>query len=205
MIQSAETPDLEVVRIEDSFNNLLTKVGTLVNHSVVLVSHFHRELDQALRTAFSPEADRETELMLKPSNEGLDSDFLQGVGLDDVLESFFDFGRSVMEEFGAVITQVFSDLHDSAEDKNANEGAVVLKCTLVFIELLVWFLYLIACICSLQRRNSSPDFCKTRDCAEICADSRQNAGSCRESASPVTEPCSLVIKTHALILSCQEN
>ncbi|XP_057189232.1 clusterin-like protein 1 isoform X2 [Triplophysa rosa] len=119
--QSAENPDLEVVRIEDSFNNLLTKVGTLVSHSVVLVSHFHHELDQALRTAFSPEVDRETELMLKPSNEELDSDFLQGVGLDDVLESFFDFGRSVMEEFGAVITQVFGDLHDSAEEKNANE------------------------------------------------------------------------------------
>ncbi|KAA0719302.1 Clusterin-like protein 1 [Triplophysa tibetana] len=121
LIQSAETPDLEVVRIEDSFNNLLTKVGTLVNHSVVLVSHFHFELDQTLHTAFSPEADRETELMLKPSNEDLDSDFLQGVGLDDVLESFSDFGRSVMEEFGAVITQVFSDLHDSPEEKNANE------------------------------------------------------------------------------------
>lgn len=125
--QSAENPDLEVVRIEDSFNTLLTKVGTLVNRSVVLASHFHHELDQALRTAFSPEADREIQLVLRPSSEDLDSDFLQGVGLDEVLESFFDFGRSVLEEFGAVITQVLSDVHDSAEDKKANEG--VYQCT----------------------------------------------------------------------------
>lgn len=122
--QSAGNPDLEVVRIEDSFNSLLTKVGTLVNRSVVLVSHFHHELDQALRTAFSPEVDREREVMLKTSDEDLDSDFLEGVGLDDVLESFFDFGRTVMEEFGVVITQVFSDLH--VEEKKANEG--VLSC-----------------------------------------------------------------------------
>lgn len=120
--QSAGNLDLEVVRIEDSFNSLLTKVGTLVNRSVVLVSHFHHELDQALRTAFSHEVDREREVMLKTSDEDLDSDFLQGVGLDDVLESFFDFGRTVMAEFGAVITQVFSDLR--VEGKKANEGVL---------------------------------------------------------------------------------
>ncbi|KAK7159285.1 hypothetical protein R3I94_005576 [Phoxinus phoxinus] len=120
--QSAENPDLEVVRIEDSFSNLLTKVGTLVNRSTVLVSHFHHELDQALRRAFSPELqeDKESELALKPANKALDSAFREGVGLDDVLESFFDFGRNVLEEFGAVITQAFSDIHD-AVGKTAKE------------------------------------------------------------------------------------
>ncbi|XP_056123545.1 clusterin-like protein 1 [Rhinichthys klamathensis goyatoka] len=120
--QSAENPDLEVVRIEDSFSNLLSKVGTLVNRSAVLVSHFHHELDQALRRAFSPElqGDKESELALKPANKALDSAFLEGVGLDDVLESFFDFGRNVLEEFGAVITQAFSDIHDAVE-KTAKE------------------------------------------------------------------------------------
>uniref|UniRef100_A0A673L716 Clusterin n=1 Tax=Sinocyclocheilus rhinocerous TaxID=307959 RepID=A0A673L716_9TELE len=115
--QSAENPDLEVVRIEDSFSNLLTKVGTLVNRSVVLVSHFHHELDQALLRAFSPELqeDKESELVLKPANKALDSAFLEGVELEDVLESFFDFGRSVLEEFGAVVTQAFSDIHDAME------------------------------------------------------------------------------------------
>ncbi|KAG1969794.1 clusterin-like protein 1 [Pimephales promelas] len=119
--QSAENPDLEVVRIEDSFSNLLTKVGTLVNRSAVLVSHFHHELDQALRRAFSPEReDKESELALRPAKKALDSAFLEGEGLDDVLESFFDFGRNVLEEFGAVITRAFSSIHDAVE-KTAKE------------------------------------------------------------------------------------
>ncbi|TRY97653.1 hypothetical protein DNTS_035473, partial [Danionella cerebrum] len=115
--QSAENPDLEVVRIEDSFSNLLSRVGTLVNRSVVLVSHFHRELDQALRRAFTPEFqdEKERELELLSDNKPLDSAFLEGVGLDDVLDSFFDFGRRVFEEFGAVVTQAFGDIHEVAE------------------------------------------------------------------------------------------
>ncbi len=124
--QSAENPDLEVVRIEDSFSNLLTKVGTLVNRSVVLVSRFHHELDQTLRRAFSPELqeDKESELVLKPANKALDSAFLEGVGLEDVLESFFDFGRSVLEEFGAVVTQAVSDIHDATEKTEGEKGAL---------------------------------------------------------------------------------
>lgn len=124
--QSAENPDLEVVRIEDSFSNLHSKVGTLVNRSVVLVSHFHHELDQALRRAFSPELqeDKESELVLKPANKALDSAFLEGVGLEDVLESFFDFGRSVLEEFGAVVTQAVSDIHDAMEKTDEQKGAL---------------------------------------------------------------------------------
>ncbi|KTF74507.1 hypothetical protein cypCar_00032228 [Cyprinus carpio] len=121
--QSAENPDLEVVRIEDSFSNLVTKVGSLVSRSVVLVSHFHHELDQALRRAFSPELqeDKESELVLKPANKALDTAFQEGVGLEDVLESVFDFGRSVLEEFGAVVTQAFSDIHDTMEKTEEKE------------------------------------------------------------------------------------
>ncbi len=111
-----------------SFSNLLTKVGTLVNRSVVLVSHFHHELDQTLRRAFSPElqGDKESELVLKPANKALDSAFLEGVGLEDVLESFFDFGRSVLEEFGAVVTQAVSDIHDATGEDRGGERCFIL-------------------------------------------------------------------------------
>ncbi|XP_030630456.1 clusterin-like protein 1 [Chanos chanos] len=115
--QSGENPDTEVVKIEESFSTLISKVGTLVNRSMVFVSRIHRELDSALRKAFSPEMeDRESEVVLQPSSEEIDSAFLQGIGLEDVLDSFFDFGRSVVEEFGAVITQVFDDLTNATEE-----------------------------------------------------------------------------------------
>ncbi|KAL7879937.1 hypothetical protein SRHO_G00021910 [Serrasalmus rhombeus] len=118
MNQGGESPDLDVVRIEDSFNSLLTKVGNLVNRSMVLVSRFQKQLDQALRKAFTPELqeDEDREVLLPSAGEELDSAFLQGVGLDEVLESFFDFGRNLAEEFGAVVTQVFDNLHGTIEE-----------------------------------------------------------------------------------------
>ncbi|XP_072543019.1 clusterin-like protein 1 [Salminus brasiliensis] len=116
--QSEQSPDLDVVRIEESFSTLLTKVGSLVNRSMVLVSRFHRQLDLALRKAFVPELqeDEDGVALLPTAADELDSAYLQGVGLDEVLESFFDFGRSLTEEFGAVITQAFDKVHSALEE-----------------------------------------------------------------------------------------
>lgn len=46
-----------------------------------------------------------------------DSGFLQGVGLEEVMDSFLDFGKSVVEEFEAVVTQVFDGLHEAVEEE----------------------------------------------------------------------------------------
>ncbi|KAG9274000.1 clusterin-like protein 1 [Astyanax mexicanus] len=118
MNQSDGSPELDAVKIEESFSSLLTKVGNLVNRSMVLVSRFHRQLDQALRKAFVPElqeAEDSVALIPMPGDD-LDSAYLQGVGLDDVLESFFDFGRSLTEEFSAVVTQAFGNVHSALEE-----------------------------------------------------------------------------------------
>uniref|UniRef100_A0A3B4UKU9 Clusterin n=1 Tax=Seriola dumerili TaxID=41447 RepID=A0A3B4UKU9_SERDU len=107
-----ENTDTEVVGIEDSFNRLITKVGTVVNRSVALVSRMSSRLDKVLQRAFL----NDTNVMMEESTSdpyypGRDSGFLQGVGLEDVLDSFFDFGKSVVEEFGAVVTQVGTGLN----------------------------------------------------------------------------------------------
>ncbi|XP_063075238.1 clusterin-like protein 1 [Engraulis encrasicolus] len=119
-----ESPEQEAVRIEDSFSSLLAKVGGLVSRCAVLVSRMHRELDANLRKTFDPQAQAEKmemEIALPSPGEDLDSGFLKGVGLDEVMESFFDFGRSVVEEFGAVLTQVFDDIGDAAEQEKKRE------------------------------------------------------------------------------------
>uniref|UniRef100_A0A3Q1FEP2 Clusterin n=1 Tax=Acanthochromis polyacanthus TaxID=80966 RepID=A0A3Q1FEP2_9TELE len=106
--------DIEVARIEDSFNRLMSKVGTVVNHSVTLVSRMRSRLDKVLQRAFLNNTDVLTEESTSdPYYPSRDSGFLQGVGLEEVLESFFDFGKSVVEEFGAVVTQVFDDIHET--------------------------------------------------------------------------------------------
>ncbi|XP_054614154.1 clusterin-like protein 1 isoform X2 [Dunckerocampus dactyliophorus] len=114
--QEPDNPDLEMVRIQDSFTRLSRKVRMLVNNSVALASRMSDKLDQALQESLlsKPFVSTTTD----PNDPARDSGFLQGVGLEEVLDSFFDFGRSVVEEFGAVVTQVFDDLHGTqADDK----------------------------------------------------------------------------------------
>ncbi|XP_023259412.1 clusterin-like protein 1 isoform X1 [Seriola lalandi dorsalis] len=116
--QAPENTDAEVVGIEDSFNRLISKVGSVVNRSVALVSRMSSRLDKVLQRAFL----NDTNVLMEESTSdpyypGRDSGFLQGMGLEDVLDSFFDFGKSVVEEFGAVVTQVFDDLHAAVEEE----------------------------------------------------------------------------------------
>ncbi|XP_068604739.1 clusterin-like protein 1 [Brachionichthys hirsutus] len=116
--------DDEVLRIEDSFNRLTGKVGSLVDRSVALVSRMRTKLDKVLQGAFLNEADIPTEeATTDPYSPSLDSGFLQGSGLEEVLESFYDFGKSVVDEFGAVVTQMFDGLHETvvAETKKVRE------------------------------------------------------------------------------------
>lgn len=116
--QGPDDTDAQVVRIEDSFNRLISKVGVLVNRSVALVSRMSSRLDKALQQAFLNDTDPLTEVTTSdPYDPSRDSAFLQGVGLEEVLDSFFDFGKSVVEEFGAVVTQVFDELHEAVEEK----------------------------------------------------------------------------------------
>ncbi|XP_037644451.1 clusterin-like protein 1 [Sebastes umbrosus] len=117
--QGPENTDTDVDRIEDSFNRLTGRVGMLVSRSVALVSRMSSRLDKVLQRAFLNDSDILTEETpsADPYDPSQDSGFLQGVGLDEVLDSFFDFGKSVVEEFGAVVTQVFDDVHEAVEEE----------------------------------------------------------------------------------------
>uniref|UniRef100_A0A3Q2E5G5 Clusterin n=2 Tax=Cyprinodon variegatus TaxID=28743 RepID=A0A3Q2E5G5_CYPVA len=122
MNQGPDESEKDVVHIEDSFKRVLSQVGTLVNRSITLVSRISSKLDGALQRAFLNNTDVESEESPSdPYYPARDSGFLQGVGLEEVLESFFDFGKSVVEEFGAVVTQVFDDLHKTEKEETKKE------------------------------------------------------------------------------------
>ncbi|XP_030606971.1 clusterin-like protein 1 isoform X2 [Archocentrus centrarchus] len=122
LVNQDNNTDSEVTQIEDSFNRLINKVGTLVNRSVTLVSKLSNRLDKALQRAFLNDTGVLTEATTSdPYDPAQDSGFLQGVGLEEVLESFFDFGKSVVEEFGAVVTQVLDDIHKTMEEEKKKE------------------------------------------------------------------------------------
>ncbi|XP_057713205.1 clusterin-like protein 1 isoform X2 [Corythoichthys intestinalis] len=118
--QNPDDSDSEVVRIQDAFTRLSRKVETLVNSSAALASRMSDGLDQAVRRALlsGPPMASATQ---DPDDPARDSGFLQGVGLEEVLESFFDFGRSVVEEFGAVVTQAFDGLQGPQPDDRKRE------------------------------------------------------------------------------------
>ncbi|XP_028284175.1 clusterin-like protein 1 [Parambassis ranga] len=116
--QGPDNTDTEVSRIEDSFNHLMSKVGKMVNNSIGLVSRMSSRLDKTLQRAFLNDSDTLVEEATSdPYYPSRDSGYLQGVGLEEVLESFLDFSKSVVEEFGAVVTQVFDDLHKAVEEE----------------------------------------------------------------------------------------
>ncbi|KAJ4936969.1 hypothetical protein JOQ06_001553 [Pogonophryne albipinna] len=116
--QGPEDNDMEADRIEESFSSLSSRVGGLVNRSVELVSTMSGRLDQVLQKAFLNYTDSLMEEdTADPYDPAQDSSFLHGVGLEDVLESFFDFGKSVVEEFGAVVTQRFEDIQKAVEEQ----------------------------------------------------------------------------------------
>lgn len=135
--QGPDNTDTEVVRIEDSFNRLITKVGALVDRSVALVSRMSSKLDKVLQKAFLNDTDPLTEETTSdPYSPSRDSGFLEGVGLEEVLDSFFDFGESVLDEFGSVVTQVFDDISETVQEekKRGNGGASEFSgCICVFI------------------------------------------------------------------------
>lgn len=123
ILVNQESPEAEVNQMEESFSRLMSRVSTVVNRTVSLVAQMKDRLDQGLQKSFLNETqdsltERDQADAFYPAR---DSGFMQGVGLDEVLESFFDFGRSVVDEFGAVVTQVFGDLNQAVEEAKKTE------------------------------------------------------------------------------------
>lgn len=118
LVNQDSSTNSDVVHLEDSFKRLMNKVGNLVDHSVALVSRMRTKLDAALQLAFLNDSAALTEeTSSDPFSPSRDSGFLQGVGLEEVLDSFFDFGNSVLDEFGAVVTQVFDNISETVKEE----------------------------------------------------------------------------------------
>lgn len=125
--QEVDDADTQVVRIEESFNRLANKVSTLVARSDTQASRMGARLGEVLQKAFLSDVDAPAEETTDDAySPSRDSGFLQGVGLEEVLDSFYDFGKSVLDEFGAVVTQVVDSLSETVrEEKRTGNGAAL--------------------------------------------------------------------------------
>jgi len=126
-----QTDTEEVARIEASFGQLMRRVGGLVERSRALVERTRGRLDGARRGAFFGDGDEREETesaTLGPLDPARDSGFLQGVGLEEVLDSFYDFGRSVVQEFGAVVAaKVLPEDFQEASGEETKQGTSALQ------------------------------------------------------------------------------
>lgn len=124
--QDLNNTDAQVVHIEESFNLLANKVSSLAARSDMLVSRMGAKL--GFQKAFLNDLDAPIEETTNDAfSPARDSGFLQGVGLEEVLESFYDFGKSVLDEFGAVVTQVFDGISETVQEEKKTGNNTVLE------------------------------------------------------------------------------
>ncbi|XP_041097897.1 clusterin-like protein 1 [Polyodon spathula] len=122
--QDPESVDAKVVQIENSFNKMISEVNTLFDQSMELFYKMHEEFDQSFQAAFELHTEGSSLRAHPHSSHNSSPEFFEGLGLNYVLESFFDFGRRIFDEFSSVITEAFlgyqETMSDASEKKQGN-------------------------------------------------------------------------------------
>lgn len=110
--------DVEVLQAEASFSQLLLNTSLLYNQSITLAKKMQQVFGHSFLAAFT------TELQPSPLSGiqgGSNADFFRTV--DDIVDSVYDFGRNVLEEFSSTVADVFEEIQE-AEDyfQQSNRG-----------------------------------------------------------------------------------
>ncbi|KAM9337173.1 clusterin-like protein 1 [Symphorus nematophorus] len=104
--------DLELLQADASFSQLLSNISLLHNQSFTLVKKMQQVFGHTFLAAFN------TELQPSPLT-AMQSDssagFLRTVGLDHIVDSVYDFGRNILEEFSSTVADVFEEIQEAEE------------------------------------------------------------------------------------------
>uniref|UniRef100_A0A4W6CH59 Clusterin n=1 Tax=Lates calcarifer TaxID=8187 RepID=A0A4W6CH59_LATCA len=79
----------------------------LYNQSIILVKKMQQVFGPSFLAAFTTE--------LRPSEGGSTAGFLGTTGLDHILDSVYDFGRNMLEEFSYTVADVFEEIEEAEE------------------------------------------------------------------------------------------
>nr|XP_046212126.1 LOW QUALITY PROTEIN: clusterin-like protein 1 [Oncorhynchus gorbuscha] len=119
--QNSDDPDLELVRLNASFSQMQGKMSSLHNRSTELVNNMHQEFGHGFWVAFTTKLKPEP---LSPTQESPSGGFFMGMGrlgsmgLDDVLEEVYDFGRAVVEDFSDAMTDVLDEMQEAVDEES---------------------------------------------------------------------------------------
>ncbi|XP_034998301.1 clusterin-like protein 1 [Hippoglossus stenolepis] len=104
--------DLELLQAEESFSRLLSNISLIYNHGITLVKKMPHVFGHSFLAAL------DTELRPSPLSGlqgGSTAGFLRTVGLDHILDSMYDFGRNVVQEFSSTVVDVFEEIQEAEE------------------------------------------------------------------------------------------
>lgn len=109
--QSEGKAEQEILQAEGSFGQLLSHMTHLYNKSVTLVKKMQQRFGHSFFAAFT------TELRPSPLSGMQDgpTGFFTAAGLDHILDSVYDLGRNVLEEFSSTVTDVFEEIQEAEE------------------------------------------------------------------------------------------
>nr|CBN82071.1 Clusterin-like protein 1 [Dicentrarchus labrax] len=121
---SEDEADLELLQVDASFSQLLSNISLLHNQSAILVKKMQQVFGNSFLMAFN------TELQPSPQSSmqgGTSAGFFRTVGLDHIVDSVYDFGRNVLEEFSSTVVDVFEEVQEAEEyfhQLNRDTGAL---------------------------------------------------------------------------------
>lgn len=109
---AGEKADLELLQADTVFSQLLSNISLLHNQSVHLVKTMQEVFGNTFLAAFTTDQQPGS---LSDIPSGSSASFLGSVGLDHILDSVYDFGRNVLEEFSSTVADVFDDIEEAEE------------------------------------------------------------------------------------------
>lgn len=125
--QNSDDPDLELVRLNASFSQMQGKMSSLHNRSTELVNNMHKEFGHGFWVAFTTKLKPKP---LSPTQESPSGGFFMGMGrlgsmgLDDVLEEVYDFGRAVVEDFSDAMTDVLDEMQEAVDEESWQQRGI---------------------------------------------------------------------------------
>ncbi|XP_039473780.1 clusterin-like protein 1 [Oreochromis aureus] len=102
--------NMELLQAEASFSELLSNISLLYNQSIGLAKKMQPVFGHAFLETFATELQSST-----LSTRGSSSGFLGSVGLEHVLHSVLDFGKSMVGGFSAPVADLFEEIKEAEE------------------------------------------------------------------------------------------
>ncbi|XP_074550157.1 clusterin-like protein 1 [Halichoeres trimaculatus] len=98
--------DADLLQVDASFNQLLSKTSILFNHSVTLVRKMEQVFGEAFLFAFTADFQPGP---LSGMQVGSSPGFFKTLGLGQIVDSVYDFGRNVMGDMSSSVSDVLED------------------------------------------------------------------------------------------------